>query len=239
MWVKLHDSWLDWEWHTDPNMVSLFFHLLSMASIKDTRFKGQEVKRGQCVVGRKMLSEKTGISERTIRTCLCRLEQTGEISRKVTNKFTIVTICNYDKYQHNQQSTDQQLTNNRPTTDQQLTTLIDNKNKEEYSSSSSARARLEEETILNSLWLDRTSMALHSAEVMNLAVEAMDEWELRGLPDDRWDRDHLFSAIRKKIEIRKSQGKLSKNEQKDARRAELKKKILEDLKSMNYADTAV
>ncbi len=229
MWVKLHDSWLEWEWHTDPNMVSLFFHLLSMASKKDTRWRGHEIMRGQCVVGRKMLSEKTGISERTIRTCLDRLEQTGEILRKVTNKLTIVTICNFEKYQQNPQSTDQQLTNNRPTTDQQLTTLLDNKNIEDNCVVVSARARLEESTICNSLWLNQTSMALHYADVMGLAVDVMTEWELTEVPDDEWTAGHLFNHMRKKLDIRKKENKPTKAEEKAAWRAKMIQSIQNDL----------
>jgi hypothetical protein len=194
MWVKLHDSWLDWEWHTDPNMVSLFFHLLSMASKKDTRFRGCDIKRGQVVVGRKMLSEKTGISEQTVRTCLARLERTGEIMRKSTNKFTIITICNYNIYQPNFGDNNQQLTSNQPTANQQLTTLIDNKNID--NNTPSPRARLENETIYNSGWLDKMSMALHSTEVMQVATDIMDEWELQALPGDQWNQEKLFRYIR-------------------------------------------
>jgi len=242
MWVKLHDSWLDWEWHTDPNMVSLFFHLLSMASKKDTRFRGCEVKRGQVVVGRKMLSERTGISEQKIRTCLKRLERTGEISRKSTNKFTIITICNYHIYQPIFRESNQQSTSNQPATNQQLTTLIDNKNIDNISSTStSARARLEEATINNSLWLDQTAMALRCPNVLELAVQCMDEWEVRQQNDERWDADHLVHHMRKKLDISKHQGKPTKAEAKEARRAELKRMSITDLNSMtngNYQQQA-
>lgn len=222
MWIKLHDSWLEWEWHTDPNMVSLFFHLLSMASKKDTRFRGCDIKRGQVVVGRKMLSEKTGISEQTVRTCLSRLERTGEISRKSTNKFTIITICNYNSYQPNFGESNQQSTNNQPTTNQQLTTLIDNKNKEDNSTVLGARARLEDATINNSLWLDRASMELRCPNVMQMATDVMNEWELTHQPESEWTAMHLYNHIRKKLDISKRECKPTKQEAKENRRAELK-----------------
>lgn len=229
MWVKLHDSWLDWEWHTDPNMVSLFFHLLSMASKKDTRFRGCDIKRGQVVVGRKMLSEKTGISEQTVRTCLARLERTGEIMRKSTNKFTIITICNYNIYQPNFGDNNQQLTSNQPTANQQLTTLIDNKNidnKNIDNNTPSPRARLENETIYNSGWLDKMSMALHSTEVMQVATDIMDEWELQALPGDQWNQEKLFRYIRNELNYRKREGKPTRQEAKESRRTELKKQAI-------------
>lgn len=84
------------------------------------------MKRGQLITGRKSLSADTGIPEQVVRTCLKRLEKTGEISQQTTNKYTTITICNYDKYQlcapaDNQQN-NQQLTNKQPATNQQLTT---------------------------------------------------------------------------------------------------------------------
>lgn len=80
------------------------------------------IERGQVITGRLTLSNETGISEQSIRTCLKRLESTGEIMQKSTNKFTIITVCNYDNYQQDEPATNQQLTNNQPATNQQLTT---------------------------------------------------------------------------------------------------------------------
>ncbi len=123
-WIKTYRKLLEWEWHTDPNMVSLWLHLLLMANRKDGRWRGLEVKRGQLITGRKALSEATGISEQSIRTCLERLKATNEITIKTTNKFSIITICEFDSYQDAEyqndqqinQQTNQQLTNNQPTT---------------------------------------------------------------------------------------------------------------------------
>ncbi|MCQ2105905.1 MAG: hypothetical protein MJZ26_08945 [Fibrobacter sp.] len=135
-WIKLHRGLLDWEWADKPEMVALFVHLLCMANTEDHEWHGTMVERGQIVTGRKELSKKTGISEQTIRTCINRLKSTNTITIKATNKYSIITICNFDKYQladkaDNQtanQQTNQQLTNNQPTTNQQLTTLKEYKN---------------------------------------------------------------------------------------------------------------
>jgi hypothetical protein len=89
--------------------------------------KGIHINRGQLVTNRKELSERTGISEQSVRTCLDRLKSTSEITTKSTNKYTVVTLCNYDYYQgkksetnqQNNQQTNQQLTNNQPATNQQ------------------------------------------------------------------------------------------------------------------------
>lgn len=135
-WVKIYRKLKEWQWYHLSEMVHLFIHLLIEANHEDKMWRGTEIKRGQCIVGREELSRQTGISEQTIRTCLKRLKSTSEITIKSTNRFSIVTICNYDDYQDkdndtnqqiNQQS-NQQLTNNQPATNQQLTTNKNEKN---------------------------------------------------------------------------------------------------------------
>lgn len=122
-YIKLFRKLQQWEWYQNSNMVHLFVHLLLSANWKDGRWQGIDVHRGQFVTGRKSLHDQTGISEQIIRTCLSRLESSGEIITKPTNKFTIVTICNYDDYQEEQPANNQQTTNKQPTNNQQITTI--------------------------------------------------------------------------------------------------------------------
>lgn len=117
-WVKIHRKFLEWEWYDKPEMVSLFLFCLMSANHEDGTWQGQEIKRGQFITGRYSLSSKIGISVQTIRTCLARLEQTGEITQKSTNRFSIITIAKYNDYQID----DSKLTNNQQTTNKQLTT---------------------------------------------------------------------------------------------------------------------
>jgi len=129
-WISLHRSLFDWEWYQTPNVSRLFIHLLLRANHEDGSWQGHAVKRGQTICGRKALSEELRISERTIRTCLSKLKSTNEITIESTTQFSIITICNYNKYQDAQstnnkqdsQQIDQRSTNDRPTIDQRLTT---------------------------------------------------------------------------------------------------------------------
>ena len=124
-WIKMFRRFLDWEWYGDTNMVRLFLHLLLKANFEDRRWRGMTIKKGQIVTSSLTLSDETHMSRQCVRTCLARLEQTGEILQKSTNKFTLITICKYVDYQgcviEGQPTTNQQLTNNQPTTNQQLT----------------------------------------------------------------------------------------------------------------------
>lgn len=116
-WIKLHRSFRKWEWYQNDAMVLLFIHLLLSANHQENKWQGLLIGRGQLVTGLKSLNKETKISIRTLRTCLSRLEQTGEISRKSTNKYSIITINNYDKYQQNGCESDKQPTSNRQATD--------------------------------------------------------------------------------------------------------------------------
>lgn len=121
-WIKIHRKFLDWEWYSDSKMVHLFLHLLLMANHEDKKWKGEIITRGQVLTSRERLSAETGLSVQNVRTCLLHFEKTGEITRKSTNKETIITISNYCKYQVKEdganQVANQQLTSNQPATNQ-------------------------------------------------------------------------------------------------------------------------
>lgn len=112
---------LEWGWYKDLVTKAVFLHLLMVASFKESEYLGHKIKPGQAVIGRKALAEQLGISEQQVRTALKHLQQTGEITIKSTNKFSVVTIVNWASYQleeaeltNNQPATNQQLTNNQP-----------------------------------------------------------------------------------------------------------------------------
>lgn len=58
-----------------------------------------ELEPGQMITGRKALSTATGLSEKIVRNCLELLEKMGNITKKRANKYSIITICNWETYQ--------------------------------------------------------------------------------------------------------------------------------------------
>jgi hypothetical protein len=66
-----------------------------------------------------------------IRTSLDKLERTGEISKKVTNRYSIITVVKYCDYNDYDLEDNQQITNKQPTDNQQLTTNKNDKKKKE------------------------------------------------------------------------------------------------------------
>ena len=140
-WVKLHRKFIDSPvfQSRDSHLVQLFLYCLLKANWKDKEaVLGNEVlliKRGQFITGRKQLvRDLTALRrenspmwqkmETLYRRKLFILEKLHFLTISPTNKYSIVTICNYEKYQAN----DQQMTNNRPTDDQQMTTTKNIKN---------------------------------------------------------------------------------------------------------------
>lgn len=124
--IKLFRSMTSWEWYQDANTTRVFLHLLLKANWEDSRYRNHLVPRGSLVCGRKQLAQDLRISEQSIRTALIHLKSTNEITIKATNRFSIITIVNWEKYQVNENlstnKTANKLTNNQPSTNQQLTT---------------------------------------------------------------------------------------------------------------------
>lgn len=134
--IKLHRKLVAWEWYKDSVVKAVFLHLLLMANYAPTGWKGITLMPGQLVVGRKSLAYELGLSEQQIRTALRKLKTTHEITAEATNKYTVITIVNWDDYQFNdylsnRQSADGQADINRQaTTDKEENNIRNTRNKE-------------------------------------------------------------------------------------------------------------
>lgn len=124
-WIKLHRKLLDWQWYDDTTIVRVFLHLLLKANFDTKGWHDISIERGQLVTSIKNLAAETHLSAMQIRRALTQLQKTKEITIETTNKYTIITICNYAKYQcfdsgeqqtNNIQTTNEQQTNNNQTT---------------------------------------------------------------------------------------------------------------------------
>ena len=122
-WIKLDRRILKWGWYSDMNVKCVFLHLLLIASYEDGEYLGNKIKRGQTIIGTVETANQLGITRQQLRTALSKLEKSGEISKKTTNKFTLITIENYNKYQDVTLISNQRVTNEQPTDNQRVTTL--------------------------------------------------------------------------------------------------------------------
>jgi hypothetical protein len=139
-WIKLHRQFINWEWYDLSEMVHLFVHLLLKANHKDGEWRGIKLNRGQLITGLNQLNKETKISIQTIRSCLKKLEKTGEINRETNNRFSLITICNYDSYNNEEQPTNKQG-NNQPTSNQQATNKQPTTNKNDKNDKNDKNAK--------------------------------------------------------------------------------------------------
>ncbi len=118
LWRQLEDT----SFYQNSHAVHLFIHLIMKANWKDKKimFNGVEItiKRGSLLFGRKVASLETGIAEGTIYDNLKLLVNSKSINIKTNNKFSVITIVNYNKFNPLKDDTQQQ-SNSQPTASQQ------------------------------------------------------------------------------------------------------------------------
>ena len=124
--IKIYRSLLGWEWYKNPNTKIVFLHLLLNANWEETSYRGHKIPRGSLVCGRKKLAKDLGLSEQEIRTALTHLKSTNEITIHPTNKFSVITIVNWEKFQGYDSKINQQVNQQN---DRQSTTYKEYKNK--------------------------------------------------------------------------------------------------------------
>lgn len=110
-YIKLHRAINDWEWKTEPYTLAVFIHLLVNACFKEYKWKGITLKPGQLLIGRDAISTQTGVSVRSVRTALERLQATNEVTIKTTRQGTLVTIVNWALYQSKGETPTNEATN--------------------------------------------------------------------------------------------------------------------------------
>ena len=98
-WIKIHRKITDWGWYQDDHTFRVFMHLLFTANYEDREYMGHQIPRGSAVTGYYALAETLAISVQNARTAISHLKSTGEVTVKVTSKFSIVTLVKYEDYQ--------------------------------------------------------------------------------------------------------------------------------------------
>lgn len=133
-WIKLHRKLLENPITQRSQYWHLWTFLLLRACHNESEFiwngKRVTLHPGQLLTGRKQLNQDTGISESTIERILSYLESEHQIEQQKTNKFRIIAVKNWEKYQSSQDG-EQQADNRRTTSGQQADTY---KNEEECKS---------------------------------------------------------------------------------------------------------
>lgn len=140
-WIKLHRKLKDSLVFDNPDLLKVWIWCLLKATHDDyTQMIGLqevELKKGQFIFGRKVAANELKMSESKTYRLIKKLENMQNLNIKANNKFSVITIENWEIYQsdnnNNEQQSEQQMNNKRTTNEQQMNTNKNVKNvKEEY-----------------------------------------------------------------------------------------------------------
>ena len=120
-WLKLYRSILDSAVFQDAEILKVWIWLLCNVAFEqhNTICYGKVIhlKPGQIATGRKKIAQCTDLSENKVYRALTALKSLGNIEMKATNKYSIITVVNWDKYQGgNSKPTANEQQNNSKTT---------------------------------------------------------------------------------------------------------------------------
>lgn len=127
--VTLDRTILQWRWYTVPSTAHLFIYLILRANHEDRDFRGITVHRGELVSSMQHISTDTGLTVNQVRTALKHLISTNEITSTSTNRYTLISIVNYDIYQSSitNRSTNKAQTKHKQITNKSQQTTTNNK----------------------------------------------------------------------------------------------------------------
>ena len=132
-WIKLHRKILENPIICkDSDYLSVWMYLLLNATHKEmpALFKGEKIilKPGQLITGRKSIANKLKISESKIYRIINEYKSEHQIEQQTSNKNSLITILNWNRYQQYEQQNETQMNNKRTATEQQVNTNKNDKN---------------------------------------------------------------------------------------------------------------
>ena len=163
---------VEWQWYQDWNTMRLFLHLLIKANHKTWYWLWNKIERWQLITWREILSKELKLTPQQIRTSLNKLKSTSEITIKTTNKYSLIEITNYNKYQQDNQQTNQQVTNKQPTDNQQVTTNNNDNNKKNDKKNKYG----EYKNVLLTLAQKNKLIEDYWEDLFNKYIQILDEW---------------------------------------------------------------
>lgn len=129
-WIKLHRKLLQWEWHDNINVFTLFIHCVLLANHQEKKWQGVIIQKGSFISSYPHLAKITGLTVQQMRTSLNKLKSTGELTVKTTNKYSVLIIHNWNQYQIDNTQVNSQVTVNQQSNNSQITaTKNDNNDK--------------------------------------------------------------------------------------------------------------
>ncbi len=121
-WIKIHRKMLDNPIICkDSDYLAVWIYLLLNATHKEipALFKKEKIvlQPGQLLTGRKAISKQLKISESKIYRIINDFKSEQQLEQQTSNKNSLITILNWNKYQESEQQNEQQMNNKRTTSE--------------------------------------------------------------------------------------------------------------------------
>ena len=132
-WAPLSRDIKHFQYFQDRQVLQVLILVISSANYQDKPWQGIIIKKGQYVTSLGKIAELCDLSVRQVRLALEKLEKCGTIERETTNKYTVLTLCNYSDYNEQDEEKRQTKGNQRANEsqtkgNQRATTIHDNNN---------------------------------------------------------------------------------------------------------------
>lgn len=147
LWRKTLDSMV----HSDAVVLAVWVSLLLRANWKTSWFRGVKLDPGQVVVSQETLAKELGLGRQKVRRALGVLEKSGNINQRTNQRVSVVTICNWSRYQAEQDDVNQS-DNHLTTNDQPPANHSPTRSKEEEESKELQEARLRSKNRFSRFW---------------------------------------------------------------------------------------
>lgn len=99
-WIGINRDIINSSIYKDHGAMRVLLHLLLTVNYSAVEWQSITIDRGETVTSLKRLSEELGMSKNTLLKSLSTLESAGEISKRTTNKYTLIRVVNYDYWTH-------------------------------------------------------------------------------------------------------------------------------------------
>jgi len=211
--IKIHRKILNWEWYDDVNTLSLFIHCLVLANWENKQWHWIEIERWGFITSLLHLSKEVWLTVQQTRTSLDKLKKTKNITIKSTNKYTLVMVLNYDKYQCNENKSTNKITNEQQTNNKQITTTKEYKNIRIYNNIEFKEfIENEENKQTTSYWLLLSLINLWYKPSKNETIDSFRNWVKWIVELHKIDSLDKFKNICKEFELYwKTNNKVIKN----------------------------
>ncbi len=135
-WIKLHRKLKNSLVFDNPDLLKVWIWCLLKATHDDyiqmIGLQEVELEKGQFIFGRKVAANELKMSESKTYRLIKKLETMQNLNIKANNKYSIITIANWELYQsdsnNSEQQFEQQMNNKRTTNEQQMNTNKNIKN---------------------------------------------------------------------------------------------------------------